>query len=175
MVRRTALGLGGVCALLLLASATLARPDEPRGRLGIQLQPMTPELRSFMKAPEDRGILIVRVSDGSAAAKAGLEVGDVIVALDGDPVDETHAFAASVMQAEKEKPLSLEIVRAGKHRTLSVVPEGEPLVGHPNAFFGRGMRWPGEEMQERLDAMEKRLSEIEKRLEITPPKPERST
>jgi predicted metalloprotease with PDZ domain len=168
--------LGGLGALFLVAVAASAHSDEPRGRLGIQLQPMTPELRTFMKAPEDRGILIVKVSEGSAAAKAGLEVGDVIVALDGEAVDETRPFASSVMQAEKEKPLSLEIVRGGKHRTLSVVPEGEPMTGGPSMFFGRGMHWPSQEMQERIDSMERRLGEIEKRLEIAPPpKPERST
>ncbi len=175
MARRTALGMALLGALLLAGGAASAHSDEPRGRLGIQLQPMTPELRTFLKAPDDRGILIVRVNEGSAAAKAGLEVGDVIVGLDGDPVDETHAFAARVLEAEKDKALSLEIVHGGKHRTLSVVPTGEPIEGHAEMLFGHGMRWQGQGLEERLEAMEKRLGELEKRLDVAPSKPERST
>ena len=75
MVLGRALGLGGLCGLLLLASAAIAHPDEPRGRLGIQLQPMTPELRTFLKAPEDRGMRELKGISGPRQVFALVEAG----------------------------------------------------------------------------------------------------
>jgi predicted metalloprotease with PDZ domain len=60
------------------------RPDSatrPTGqrRLGVMIMGLTPELRRFFGVTSDRGVLVARVEPGSAAARAGVQVGDVLV------------------------------------------------------------------------------------------------
>ena len=58
-----------------------------RGFLGIDLLDLTPELRRHFNAGDDAGALVAHVESGSPAALAGLAVGDVLVAIDGKPVN----------------------------------------------------------------------------------------
>jgi len=134
-------------------------------RLGVQLQEMTPELREFLNAPKERGVLVVRVNPGSPAEKAGVRVGDVITSVDGDPVDATHTLVHAVLGADKDAKLALEVVRDGKTRSLEAALEGEP------AFAADPMRWvderlPGlrESVEQRMRELEARMKELEERL-----------
>ncbi len=173
-----ALLTGGV-----LAAAASAHPSvfgelvPPHGRLGVQLQSMTPELREFMDAPEDRGVLVVRVREGSAAEKAGLRVGDVIVAIGGEPIHDTSDVVQEVVSAEENAQVEIEISREGKAQTVTAVLAGKP--GEPRApfsWFQRGMPPFGPELEKRLEELERRLEELERKLEGAPPaKPERTT
>lgn len=58
-----------------------------RPRLGVQLVDATAELRAHLGGRDDEGVLVGRVMDESAADLAGIEVGDLIVAVDGESVD----------------------------------------------------------------------------------------
>ncbi|MBM4382404.1 MAG: PDZ domain-containing protein [Deltaproteobacteria bacterium] len=160
-------------ALLAAASAS-ADPHHPgrdreglfferfiptQGRLGVQLQDMTPELREFMRAPEDRGVLVVRVTEDSAAEKAGVRVGDVIVAIGGEPVRATRDVIRQVMGAEKDSELALEVVREGKPAKLAATLSGEPLVPP------RAMGWMERDLPELRERLEQRMGELERRLE----------
>jgi len=127
-------------------------------RLGVQLQDMTPELREFLRAPREHGVLVVRVNAGSPAEKAGLRVGDVITSVDGDAIHETRTLVHAVLGAEKDAKLALEVVRDGKTRTLEAALEGEP------AFAGDPMRWVDERLPELRESFEQRLRELEARM-----------
>ena len=164
-------------AIALLAATSASADPHPRGgffeelvptqgRLGVQLQDMTPELREFMRAPEDRGVLVVRVNEGSAAAKAGLRVGDVLVAVGGEPVHATHDVVRRVMGAEENAELALETVRAGKTLKLAAQLSGKPMVP-PRAMQWVERDWPAlrEQLERRVDELEQRLEELEQRLE----------
>ena len=130
-----------------------------QGRLGVQLEDMTPELREFMRAPEDRGVLVVRVNEDSAAEKAGVRVGDVIVAIGDEPVRATHEVVRRVMGAEKDAELAIEVVRDGKPTKLAATLSGEPLVPP------RAMRWMERDLPELRERLEERMGELERRLE----------
>jgi membrane-associated protease RseP (regulator of RpoE activity) len=129
-----------------------------QGRLGVQLQDMTPELREFLRAPKERGVLVVRVNEGSAAEKAGLRVGDVIVAAGGESVDDTGALVHAVLGAEKDAKLALEVVRDGKPLTIEATLEGEP------PFTADPMRGVEERAPEFRRNLERRMRELEERL-----------
>jgi len=60
-----------------------------RGRLGVLIQDITPELAQALGLTVTDGVIITKVEPGSAADRAGLQSGDVIIRVDGDPV--THA------------------------------------------------------------------------------------
>jgi C-terminal processing protease CtpA/Prc len=172
---RSVLGIAFASGLLV-ASGALAHPHGPEdgpgrsfhhfekfipgpSRLGVQLQDMTPELREFMDAPKERGVLVVRVNEGSAAERAGLRVGDVIVSAGGEEVVDTHEVIRRVFTAEKDAKLALEVVRAGKTVALEATLEGEP------AMAGRSMRWVEERMPELRAGIEARMKELEQRME----------
>jgi membrane-associated protease RseP (regulator of RpoE activity) len=163
-------------ACLALASGAAAHPHEPGGmpgygfhrferflpgpgRLGVQLQDMTPELREFLRAPKEHGVLVVRVEPDSAADRAGVRVGDVIVSAGGEEVAETNELIRSVFTAEKDAKLPLEVVRDGAKVSLEAKLEGEPAVA------GRPMKWMEERMPEIRAGLEARMKELERRLE----------
>jgi membrane-associated protease RseP (regulator of RpoE activity) len=136
-----------------------------QGRLGVQLDDATPELREFLHAPKDHGVLIVRVNPASPAERAGLKVGDVIVAIDGKPVGRTMQVVRAVFGAEKDAKLTLDVVREGKPRSVKAQLAGEPPPG------GDAMRWIEERgpafrqgLEDRLRDVEERLRQLEERL-----------
>ena len=128
---RRSLGLAPFAALLAVATSAGAGNPMPegypgRGRIGIEVQPMTAELREFFAAPPESGLLIVRIEQGRPAESADLRVGDVVVAAGGEPLVNPHDLVAIVARAPGGEPLELTVVREKKTRTIAVVPDGEP-------------------------------------------------
>jgi len=96
----------------------------PRGaRLGISGDDLTPQLAEFFGVKQGKGVLVREVIVGTAAEKAGLKAGDVIVAVDGKEVATVgglrRALAEGKTDAEKRKA-TLNIVRDKREQTLSV-------------------------------------------------------
>lgn len=96
-----------------------------RGWLGVEMQALSKELASYMKLPASSGILIGYVYRDSPAEKAGLEVGDVLVALEGQPVEvqrdeEIGSFAERILRAGADAELSLEYLSDGARKDTTV-------------------------------------------------------
>jgi predicted metalloprotease with PDZ domain len=89
------------------------------GRLGVQLQSMTPQLAEYFGLSKRSGALVVFVYADSAAAKAGLKAGDVILSAGGqtveNPMDLRHALVA-----KQEGAVELRILRDKQEQTLTV-------------------------------------------------------
>lgn len=141
----------------------------PRARIGVQVQPMTSELREHFLAPTDRGLLVTRVEAGLPAARAGVEVGDVITSVDRKPMREPLDLVRAVGRVPQGDRLEVELVRDGKKRTVIVAPEGEatPWVDpdYWSEWAERGMLHGSRELRRRLEKLEKRLRELERRFE----------
>ena len=169
-----------LAALLALGIAAVAAAQPPawmldhqfmphRGRIGVRVQPMTPELRRFFEAPADRGVLVSEVEAERPAADAGVRVGDVVVAADGAAVREPYDLVKAVARAPAGQKLTLVVVRKGSERKLEIAPEGD-AVPWADAESWRDwldlrMREGGEQLRERLHELEKRLEELERRLD----------
>jgi S1-C subfamily serine protease len=96
----------------------------PSLRLGLRVEDMTPELRSFFGAASNVGILVSSVQEGTPAEAAGVRVGDVIVALDGSPVDSRADLNWS---GELDDPtITLGIIRDRTGRDLDLTLEIPP-------------------------------------------------
>ena len=67
-----------------------------RGFLGVRLIEITSELRAHFGAPRDAGVLVGEVDADTPAAKAGIEVGDVITAVDGERVGSTGDVSSTI-------------------------------------------------------------------------------
>ena len=90
-----------------------------RGYLGVQLTELTPELRQHFGAPEDQGVLVGHVEDGSPADKAGLRVGDILTEIDREPIESSWDLTAAVRPKKDGASVELEIVRGGHTQTLN--------------------------------------------------------
>jgi len=96
-----------------------------QGEIGLGLQSITPDLASALGLPKDFGVIISDVKPDSPAAAADLHVQDVIVSVDGKPVDSFFSmFCESYARAEGDR-LRLGILRG--HDTVSA----EIVVGAP--------------------------------------------
>jgi regulator of sigma E protease len=77
--------------------------------------------------------LVTGLETGMPGALAGLEVGDEIIAVDGNPIHATGAMQA-YLQSTKGKPVVLEVVRQGKDLKLNVTPKLSPLDAHTQSY-----------------------------------------
>jgi serine protease Do len=92
-----------------------------RGEIGLELQSITPELASALDLPKDFGAIISDVKPGSPAAAADLHVQDVLVSLDGKPVDSFFAmFCESYTRAAGER-LRFGVLRGNRAISAEVV------------------------------------------------------
>ena len=103
-----------------------------RGYLGIQLNPMSDDIYESLGLPKNRGELVAKVEPGQAAARAGIQAGDVIITINNRAVtpDETLSFIVSNLPVGSRVPI--ELVRGGKKlsvtATLAERPTDEQLA-----------------------------------------------
>ncbi|HEV3388538.1 MAG TPA: trypsin-like peptidase domain-containing protein [Solirubrobacteraceae bacterium] len=101
----------------------LGRGESPkRARLGVAIAPprVARRLRRAVGLPEREGVLVRAVERGSAADRAGLERGDLIVGAAGNDLDRVEALYEAIDGAGAEGQLELTIVRGADERTVSV-------------------------------------------------------
>jgi len=91
-----------------------------RGYLGVNIQTVTPELASALKLQDAKGVLVADVISGAPADKAGIKRGDVIVAFDGKPVQDSHELPALVAATPVGKEAPVTVVRDGKEQQVLV-------------------------------------------------------
>jgi serine protease Do len=91
-----------------------------RGWLGVQMQPLTPALAKAAGMSNHDGVLVNLVTDGSPAAHAGVEQGDVITGFAGKPIKTTRDLAMAVAQTQSGKSVDMTVWRNDRSRTLDV-------------------------------------------------------
>lgn len=102
--------------------------------LGIQMVTLSPQMKENINSnpnspftvEETEGVLIARVMQNSPAAQAGLRAGDVIVAVEGQPVQDGAAVQQAVEQSRVGQNLSMTLRREGREQTLNVRPGNMP-------------------------------------------------
>jgi serine protease Do len=90
-----------------------------RGWLGVSIQDLTPDIAKSLGIKQETGALVADVVKDSPAEKAGLKRGDVIVSLDGKPVEDSTSLRNMVSAAAPGKTVELKIIREGKEQTLT--------------------------------------------------------
>jgi membrane-associated protease RseP (regulator of RpoE activity) len=92
-----------------------------KGRLGVRVMSLTPELRKHFGAPEDRGVLVAHVEAGTPAATAGIEVGDVIVGVHGKKIDAAPDVLSALADVGQGDHAKIELVRDHTQRTVDAI------------------------------------------------------
>jgi S1-C subfamily serine protease len=153
------------------ARETAEFPQFPgRGRpafLGIQAQPVTPELKERLKIQADRGAVVMEIVPKSPAEKAGLKRDDVITAVDDQQIHEPDDLFNSIQKAGKGKTVTLHVMRGKESLSLKATPR-DGSFGH---FLTPGEeRFPTVDVQSMFDQarrireLEHRVAELEKQI-----------
>jgi len=111
-----------------------------RGWLGVQIQPVTADIADSLGLKTAEGALVAEPQAGGPAAKAGLEAGDVIRAVDGAPVKDARDLAKKIAADKPGSTVKLDLVRNGGDRTIAVT-----LAEMPNRQR-EARNSPGDEM-----------------------------
>ena len=103
-----------------------------RGWLGVLIQDVTRELAESFGMERSQGALVAKVLADSPAAKAGVEVGDVIVKFNGQDVPFSSDLPPMVGGTSVGSSIPMEILRRGKRQTLQIqiveLPEQQRLA-----------------------------------------------
>ncbi len=117
------------------AAAPAGEPTAPRGEgfigtmlhgesAGLMVDAMQPQLRSYFGAPKGQGLLVESVANGSAAAAAGVQAGDVLVRADNRPMRSASDWTKQ-LRASKGRAMSLDVVRDHHGLTLTLPAESK--------------------------------------------------
>jgi serine protease Do len=108
--------------------------------LGVFTQPLTNDLAEYWGLPQDGGVVISTVIQGSPAERAGLRMGDVIVSFNGRPVAakedlDVLAFTRMVRESPLGEPLPLALIRGGEPVNMNLTLLPRPKSGRDAASF----------------------------------------
>lgn len=97
-----------------------ARGRVRRGMIGVQLQAVDAVFAKALGLPQPWGVIVADVSDEGPAGPAGVQVGDMILSLDGRPVESVRQFSANLFRHAIDATVSLELLRGADRLTLKV-------------------------------------------------------
>lgn len=147
-----------------------------RAWLGVSLTDLTPELREHFGSG-DTGVMVGSIAAGSPAAKAGVRVGDIIVAVDGTDVASPRDLRRALRDKKAGGSVRLDLVRGRSRQTVVAT-----LVEHESPAMFRladleqrlgSPEWRGRlatlpncfELQSKLKELEVKMKELEKKLQ----------
>lgn len=122
----------------VVASARGGNTVVRRPWLGATLQTVTPEIAESMGLARPLGALVAGFAQGSPAEEAGMRRGDIIVAIDGQTVEDMDTFGYRFALKPLGGAARIEVQRGARRQTLSVRLMAPPEVPARDAFVVRG-------------------------------------
>lgn len=106
----------------------IAHGKVQRGSLGVQTQDITPRIARLLGVKATQGVVVTGVSDGSAAASAGIEPGDVLTTLNGKTLRDSEQLRNAEGLLPLGSRVTLGLMRDGNSRDVSATLEAEKLA-----------------------------------------------
>lgn len=91
-----------------------------RGWLGVQIQPVTADIAESLGLAAEEGALVTEPQKDAPAAKAGIQAGDVVTAVDGDKIKDPRDLAKKIAAMDPGKSVEITVWRNGKSETIQV-------------------------------------------------------
>jgi Do/DeqQ family serine protease len=128
---------------VVVASAKSGGSTVKRPWLGARLQAVTPEIAESLGLKRPTGALIASVGAAGPAGRAGLKSSDLIVSIDGQPVEDPNAFEYRFATKPVGGSARLGVMRGGKELAVNVALEAPPdtphdelVIASPSPFQG---------------------------------------
>lgn len=102
----------------------LTEGEVRRGRIGVALGSLSPDLAQQLGLSDDRGALIAGVDPSGPAAGGSVRPGDVVIGFGGKPVTDSRGFARAVAEAKIGSTQELLLVRGGRKLAVDVAIAG---------------------------------------------------
>ncbi|RUL88830.1 S1C family serine protease [Tautonia sociabilis] len=99
-----------------------------RGYLGVTIRDVLPEEAKALGLEEARGAQVMGVVPGGPADEAGLRVGDVVLEIDGQPVDDSNALRTRTITLPIERSVPVTVVRGGERERVAVTIRAMPVL-----------------------------------------------
>ena len=93
-----------------------------RHEIGMSLQTITPEMAGGLGLSRDAGLVVSDVWPGAPAEAAGLQPGDILVSVDGEPAENLPSVAYNFRLRDSTEKVQLVVLRGTEQRTFSVTP-----------------------------------------------------
>ncbi len=117
-----------------------------RGWIGVQIQTVTPDLADSLGLKKAAGALVSEPQTNSPAAKAGIESGDVITAVDGKSIADARELARKIGTMAPGSSIKLDLIRQGQEKTvnltLGTLPSEHQAANHDNDRQGSDNAMP---------------------------------
>ncbi len=131
-----------------------------RGWLGVVIQNVSDDIADSIGMKEAKGAMVTKVTEDGPAAKEDLKAGDVIVAVNGEKIDDSRDLARKIAELHPNTPVKLSIVRYGETREVNMklgtfpsnkklasIEEDKPDTGQPMKDLGLSLapaaKFPG--------------------------------
>jgi serine protease Do len=92
-----------------------------RGWIGVQVQEITPDVAESLGLKEQRGALVAEPDANGPAAKAGVEAGDVITAVNGKAIGDSRELTRTISHMSPGTPAQVTIFRKGRDKTIGLI------------------------------------------------------
>jgi len=151
------------------APVRIEPPDVPQGpfffefqgtRLGISADDLTPQLAQYFGVKQGKGVLVSEVTVGSAAAKAGLKAGDVIVEVDGKSVATVNELRSALNEKSTEEPRKVRLTIVRDHQQQSITTE----LTHQQNREKRAMNLGGPEFAQAIVDLQAQSAQLREQL-----------
>jgi serine protease Do len=109
-----------------------------RGFLGVELQPLNPELAARLDLKDFSGALVAGVQQGTPASEAGIKPGDLIVEFNGKKILDHRQLRLLVSQTPPKTKSTFKLLRDGKERTVSLALAELPTERTLSGLMRRG-------------------------------------
>jgi serine protease Do len=91
-----------------------------RGEIGVRAQTITPVLATGLGLARDQGAVLADIRPGSSADRAGLVIGDVVLALDGKPIENGRQLHVNLYRRTIGEVVNVDVLRSGKQIRVAV-------------------------------------------------------
>lgn len=91
-----------------------------RGYMGAQIQDVTPNLAKAFKLDSANGAVLTSIEPGTPAEKAGLQAGDVVTAVNGEPITDSNSLRLRISRSAPGSPVRLTVQRAEGPKEITV-------------------------------------------------------
>ncbi len=123
--------LAAAVAVAVMTVRPAAAQGQPRvfmqaagtGSIGVTIRDVTGDEASKAKMSQPAGVYVDSVREGSPAARAGFQAGDIVIDFDGERVRRASHFSRLVQESVADRQVSAVVVRGTSRQTLNVMPE----------------------------------------------------